>query len=155
MVTTAMGPLLRALRRFVRDRSGGVLVEFSLVLMVLLVLVFGIIDFGRLLYHQNALTAAVREGARYAAPLTDPTAASYTDSIKSRVIGYMVPFGSAPLRASDVTVAFNPAPGGGLYSISVTATRPDTMITPFPNLIGLGRVRTMTASATFRWERAP
>jgi Flp pilus assembly protein TadG len=39
-------------------------VEFALVAPVLLILVFGVIDFGRALYVVNVLTAAMREGAR-------------------------------------------------------------------------------------------
>jgi len=46
-----------------RDR-GAVAVEFAILLPVLLLLVFGIIDFGRALNAQIALTQAAREGAR-------------------------------------------------------------------------------------------
>lgn len=46
-----------------RDR-GAAAVEFALLLPLLLLLVFGIIDFGRLLNAQVTLTQAAREGAR-------------------------------------------------------------------------------------------
>jgi TadE-like protein len=46
-----------------RDR-GAVAVEFALVLPLLLLLIFGIIDFGRALNAQITLTQAAREGAR-------------------------------------------------------------------------------------------
>lgn len=49
-----------------RDR-GAAAVEFALLLPVLLLLVFGIIDFGRALNAQVTLTQAAREGARLAA----------------------------------------------------------------------------------------
>jgi Flp pilus assembly protein TadG len=49
-----------------RDR-GAVAVEFALVLPLLLLIVFGIIDFGRALNAQITLTQAAREGARLAA----------------------------------------------------------------------------------------
>jgi Flp pilus assembly protein TadG len=49
-----------------RDR-GSVAVEFALLLPVLLLLLFGIIDFGRLINTQITLTQAAREGARLAA----------------------------------------------------------------------------------------
>ena len=48
-----------------RDR-GATAVEFALLLPVLLLLLFGIIDFGRALNAQITLTQAVREGARLA-----------------------------------------------------------------------------------------
>jgi Flp pilus assembly protein TadG len=47
--------------------SGAVAVEFALVLPILLLVVFGIIDFGRMLNAQISLTQAAREGARWAA----------------------------------------------------------------------------------------
>jgi Flp pilus assembly protein TadG len=46
-----------------RDR-GAVVVEFALLLPLLVLLVFGIIDFGRAFNAQIALTQAAREGAR-------------------------------------------------------------------------------------------
>jgi Flp pilus assembly protein TadG len=49
-----------------RDR-GATAVEFALLLPVLLLLLFGIIDFGRALNAQITLTQAAREGARLAA----------------------------------------------------------------------------------------
>ena len=52
--------------RKARDR-GSAAVEFALVVPVLLLIVFGIIDFGRALNAQIALTGAAREGARLAA----------------------------------------------------------------------------------------
>jgi Flp pilus assembly protein TadG len=49
-----------------RDR-GAAAVEFALLLPVLLLILFGIIDFGRALNAQITLTQAAREGARLAA----------------------------------------------------------------------------------------
>jgi Flp pilus assembly protein TadG len=46
-----------------RDR-GAAAVEFALILPLLMLLVFGIIDFGRALNAQITLTQAAREGAR-------------------------------------------------------------------------------------------
>ena len=48
-----------------RDR-GSVAVEFALLLPVLLLILFGVIDFGRAISYQITLTQAAREGARVA-----------------------------------------------------------------------------------------
>lgn len=40
--------------------------EFAVVALVFFMIIFGIIEFGRLLYTHNALTDAARRGARYA-----------------------------------------------------------------------------------------
>ena len=49
---------------FIREKAQG-LVEFSLVLPLLLMLTFGIIEFGRLLFVYAAVTTSSREAARY------------------------------------------------------------------------------------------
>ena len=49
-----------------KKEEGQAMVEFALVLPLLLVLLFGIIDFGWLFYNKIAINNASREGARYA-----------------------------------------------------------------------------------------
>ena len=53
--------------RLWREQKGQALVELALLLPVLLLLLGGIMEFGRLLHAQLVLTAASREGARAAA----------------------------------------------------------------------------------------
>jgi Flp pilus assembly protein TadG len=53
-------PMINALRR----REGTALIEFALTVPVLLTLMLGIIEFGRVLWAQNALHYAVEEAAR-------------------------------------------------------------------------------------------
>ena len=50
-----------------RDERGAALVEFALVLPVLVLFLFGIVEFGRAYSARIQLTSAVREGARAAA----------------------------------------------------------------------------------------
>lgn len=61
-----------------RDR-GATAVEFALLLPVLLLVVFGIVDFGRALNAQITLTQAAREGARLTA-LNAPNVVSRTQA---------------------------------------------------------------------------
>lgn len=56
-----MGPCRRA-----RDEVGATLIEFVLVLPVLLLLVFGVIDWSLVRSQQHSVTNGVREGARRA-----------------------------------------------------------------------------------------
>ena len=53
---------------------GQALIEFALVLPILLLVVFGITEFGRALMTVNVLNAAAREGARVACVGGDSTA---------------------------------------------------------------------------------
>jgi hypothetical protein len=48
----------------IASQKGAALVEFAIVLPILLVLLFGIIDFSILLYNKASITNASREGAR-------------------------------------------------------------------------------------------
>ncbi|MEO7117701.1 MAG: TadE family protein [Candidatus Limnocylindrales bacterium] len=48
-----------------RDR-GQALVEFALVLPILATLLFGLLDVGRVVWAQDSISNAAREGARFA-----------------------------------------------------------------------------------------
>ena len=58
-----------------RDEEGAALVEFALVLTLLVMLTFGIIEFGRAYNAQVTLTHATREGVRVLAITGDQGAA--------------------------------------------------------------------------------
>src|ERR1041385_1219822 len=45
---------------------GATMAEFAIISVVFFMIIFGIIEFGRLFYTHNALTDAARRGARYA-----------------------------------------------------------------------------------------
>ncbi len=48
------------------NEKGTTVAEFAMVALLFFIMIFGIIEFGRLLYTHNALTDATRRGARYA-----------------------------------------------------------------------------------------
>jgi Flp pilus assembly protein TadG len=50
-----------------QNERGTTVAEFAMVALLFFTLIFGIIEFGRLLYTHNALTDATRRGARFAA----------------------------------------------------------------------------------------
>ena len=50
-----------------RKESGQTLVEFALILPILVILIFGAIEFGRIFHATHVITSAAREGARAAA----------------------------------------------------------------------------------------
>lgn len=57
---------LRRNRTAARSDNGAAAVEFAIVAVLLLLLIMGIIDFGRLLFVQQSVKSASREGARVA-----------------------------------------------------------------------------------------
>jgi Flp pilus assembly protein TadG len=79
---------------------GAAAVEFALLLPVLLLMVFGIIDFGRALNAQITLTQAAREGVRLAA-VGQPVAAvvARTQAAATTLTGVTVAVTSCPAGA--------------------------------------------------------
>ena len=53
-------------RSFRDDERGAALVEFAIAATVFMTVMFGVLEFSRLLWVHNALTDATRRGARYA-----------------------------------------------------------------------------------------
>ena len=63
-------------RKRIRQDHGQDLVETALTLPLLLMLLFGIVEFGRVIFVYNSLSNAAREGARYA--IIHPASVSLT-----------------------------------------------------------------------------
>lgn len=59
--------------QYLRNNKGQSMVEMALVLPVLMLLLFGILEFGRVFHEYLVVTAAAREGARTAAIGSDNT----------------------------------------------------------------------------------
>lgn len=88
--------------------------EFALLLPLLLVIVFGIIEFANAWRTSQVITNAAREGARRAILPDDPSA----DSIKSYVKNYIT---NAGLDGDLATVNVDCDTGGGFTSDGSTA----------------------------------
>lgn len=110
------------MRRRVHEHSadrGAAAVEFALVLVPLLLLVFGIIDFGRLYNEQMTLTSLARAGARMAS--LSPASPDPTTAIKNRLLADAP--GWLGLSAEQITVqrcatTGGAAPGSATVTIS-------------------------------------
>jgi hypothetical protein len=51
-------------KALIESQNGATVVEFAIILPLLIVFIFGIIEFGLLLYNKQVITNASREGAR-------------------------------------------------------------------------------------------
>ena len=67
-----------------RGEQGTTMAEFAIISAVFFMIIFGIIEFGRLFYTHNALTDAARRGARYAVLHHETTADR--DCVKNVVV---------------------------------------------------------------------
>jgi Flp pilus assembly protein TadG len=105
------GPLTGVLAGKIERERGTAAVEFALLLPVLLLLVFGIIDFGRALNAQITLTQAAREGARLVA-LGEPNVVARTQAAAADLSPVTVtvtascPSGAGPDADASVTTSY-------------------------------------------------
>jgi Flp pilus assembly protein TadG len=129
------------LQKVLRGENGQGLVEFALVVPLLLVLVFGITEFGRAWMTQNILTGAAREAVRIA--VVPPPGGSVPNGIAR---------GNAVLASAGLTGAQINISGGGTYGI-VTATATFNFQPAVINFIpGLPNNITLTSSTSMRRE---
>ena len=126
------------LRGIHKASKGQSLVEFAMVLPLLVILIFGIIDFGMGLRSYISLTNATREGARFAAVgnLAGAYPADCDGATNTTVIGRVcVAIEGLDLSAlNDVSVTYpdGQAPGN---SIVVSAQYTYTFITPLGDIV--------------------
>ena len=116
-------PLEPSKHRPRRRGRGQALVEFALVLPILLLIILGVVDFGRAVYGFNTIGNAARSGGRVAI-------VSQTDaSIKTAAITAAISLDTQP---SDVTIVYgcgSPKTIGCIASVTVSYTfRPITPI---------------------------
>ena len=105
------------------QRSQGI-VEFSLIAPILIVLLFGTVDFGRLIYVYATLNQAVHEGARTAirdSPLL-PTNVDVQTSVRQHAVDVSL---ANPCPNGPITSAIPPANQGWIY-----ITEPDPPSSP-------------------------
>ena len=109
-------------------QSGQNLVEFSLVLVFLIFVVFGVLDLGRVFFSIITISNAAREGARYLTTHRDDNYNSF-DGTKDATVNE-AKNSVIQIQKSDVTITgrseFGGAPSRGLCgyqmgSVAVTA----------------------------------
>jgi hypothetical protein len=104
------------------------MVEFALVLPLLLLVIFGIIELGRLLVIYSSVGTASREGARYASAAGEPTPGVpyYLDCAGIRAaaqrMGVLI-----GMQASDILISYDqgPDPASGGPPVVISTTCPD------------------------------
>lgn len=133
-------------RRMLGDEHGGSLVEFAIVMPLLFILLFGIIDFGILLYNQAVITNASREGARYGIVSRSPRRTD--EEISSFVRSFcdsnlLKTFGTW----TDPTVIPDHAGGQDFGDSLLVQVQWQHRFLALPNLPGVGLSNPMTLSA--------
>jgi len=134
------------------SQSGAAAVEMALLLPLLIVTVFGIIEFGAFLYNQQVLTNASREGAR--AGIIQRGGAMVSDSeirtvVNTYASGRLVTFGGGdPLPGTDIEAPNGTTVGSPLI---VTSTY-DFSFLVIGNFFGFDDPYEMSAQTTMLYE---
>jgi Flp pilus assembly protein TadG len=125
MIYSSASPL-RATRR------AAAALEFALIAPIFLLLILGIVEFGRVLMVEQILVNAAREGARQAAlPLSTDAQVSKT------VSNYLTATGiSGQTQTLSPTLASNPASG---QPLTLRITVPVTSVSWFPPMFFNGK----------------
>ena len=131
------------MKRF--GERGAAAVEFAILLPVLMLILFGIIEFGMIMYSREVITNASREGAR--SGIVQATAKPTEAQIQAVVTNYLNGTGIDP-NVTTISVV-----GEGLTApntLTVTVTYPYNFFVPV--ILGLGNSITLTGQTVMRHE---
>jgi Flp pilus assembly protein TadG len=128
-----------------KRRRGAAAVEFAIVLPVFVILVFGMIEYGRMVMVQQVITNASREGARRA--VLDGATAS---AVQTAVASYLT---NASVNGANQAVVSpaNLATAASGDPITVTVSVPFSAVSWLPSPMYLGG-KTLSATTTMRRE---
>jgi Flp pilus assembly protein TadG len=127
-----------------KNRRGAAVVEFAVVAPIFFLLVFGMIEYGRMVMVQQILTNASREGARVAI-LDGMTSTDVTTTVDNYL-------NNSGIVGANVSVATNP-PVAPDYaeSMTIAVDIPFSQVSWLPTPIYL-QGRQLTATSTMRRE---
>ena len=119
-----------------RDKRGAVVVEFALVLPVFLLLIFGMIEFGRAVMVQQILVNASREGARQAV-LDGSTVAEVDNRVDAYLSAAVINGATTEYAVNGISVADPSVAGfGEAVTVRVSVSYDDVNWIPVPAYLG-------------------
>jgi Flp pilus assembly protein TadG len=121
----------RTLRRPFDSDRGAAAVEFAIVVVLLLVIIMAIIDFGRLLFVQQSIKAATREGARVAAVGANWGPAGTSGTVQKTVVDAAAAAVALAAGSSGLVITPTPAAAGNapLCSAAGSSVKIDARVT--------------------------
>ncbi len=125
----------------IRNTRGNALIEFALVLPILLLVLFGITELGRMIMTTNMLNTASREGARLAAvsPMSDSLA------VQARVTQVL---NAAKIDPSSIVVEYDAA----AHSVRVRVTSDFAILSRSVLPASLRGTVVLSGETVFRYE---
>jgi Flp pilus assembly protein TadG len=119
----------RAVRKTRNGEQGAAAIEFALVLPLLIILVFGIIEFSIILYDKAMITNASREGARVGIvyrfnPTTEnsghPTDQEIKDTVETYTENHLISLGAS--SSAQTLITRTGAAAGDFLTVTVNYT---------------------------------
>jgi Flp pilus assembly protein TadG len=149
---TGNGPISRTRK----SRHGQATVEFAMVVPLFFLLIFGMIDIGRLFFVQVTLQNAMRQAGRYAVTGNKVSGQSRVDSITQVAQQASVGTGLSNIQITSQTAGVtstNGDAGGPGATVTISLTTQLKLYTPLiGRYFGTNGVYTFTVSTTFRNE---
>jgi Flp pilus assembly protein TadG len=110
-----------------RSQRGSELIEFALVSTLLFLVIFGTVEFSRMIFAYDIISNATREGVRYAAVRGSASGHAATESA---VQSYVASRSYGQLASSDVSVTWSPdnSPGS---TVQITTSHVFQTTVPF------------------------
>ncbi len=130
-----------------RNRRGAAAVEFAIVAPVFFLLVFGMVEYGRMIMVQQVITNAARAGR--AGAMLDPPGDS--SSVTSTVNNYLSSAGIPTGLSSEVTPTFTAATSTAPGQVKVVINIPFSKVSWLPHPWFLGSYN-MSATSVMLWE---
>jgi Flp pilus assembly protein TadG len=130
------------------NERGAVAAEFALLLPVLLTILFGIIEFGMIMYGREIVTNATREGAR--AGITQGPPKLTAGAITTISNNYLLNTGINP---ANVTFTATGAGGANPATMTVSATYQYFFLIPWiPAIVGIPNPLNIQTQTVMRHE---
>ncbi len=148
---------MKKMMKRLRCQKGVAAIEFAIILPVLLMIIFGIIEFSILLYDKQVITNASREGARAGIVVGRLTSSEIESVANNYVASNLISFGTPNTPVPNVLLNNNVYPG----DLSVIERGDDlTVMVSYnyeflvlPNFVAsLGGVKTIQAQTVMRME---
>lgn len=125
---------MRSVRRLLRNRDGASTIEIAFALPILIALLLGAFEFGRLFFTWSTIQYAAEQTGRYAMGKPSSTTTELTNFLKTKLPG---------LVANSVAVNVSPESDSGVNYMVIVARVHFTFLSIFPiNAVDLeGRSR--------------
>ena len=137
----------------INDRKGASAIEFAIILPVLVVLLFGALEYGLLIYNQQVITNAGREGAR--AGITGAGAANIDQIVKNYCDGCLMTWADGIWHVTDGNPPDVTTSGvGGVFPNDLTVTVRYIHNFLMAGIIGFDQ-KTLENATVMKMEKSP